>query len=73
VTDQSASTLAAFYGDQLAKAGWAKQDSGQSGAVAWSTWLVRDKDGKNWRGMFFALDLPGTPPQRFVYVRVDLQ
>jgi hypothetical protein len=48
-------------------------DSGQSGQIAWSTWELRDKDGTSWKGLFFALDLPGTPPHRFVYVRVDMQ
>ncbi len=72
LTDQKASELASFYGDQLAKAGWTKQDSGQSGPIAWSTWTLRDKDGANWKGLFFALDLPGTPSRRFVYLRIDM-
>jgi hypothetical protein len=72
VTDQSAVELAAFYGDQLTQAGWTKQESGQSGPVAWSTWMARDKEGTTWKGLFFALDLPGTGPRHFVYVRVDM-
>jgi hypothetical protein len=72
-TDQSASALASFYGDQLTQAGWTKLDSGQSGQIAWSTWELRDKDGTSWKGLFFALDLPGIPSHRFVYVRVDMQ
>ncbi len=70
--DQNAAALAAFYGDQLTQAGWTKQDSGQSGPVAWSTWDLPDKQRTSWKGLFFALDLPGTPPRRFVYVRVDM-
>ncbi len=72
VTDQSAMALAAFYGDQLTRAGWTKQDEGQSGPVAWSIWTARDKKGTTWKGLFFALDLPGTEPRHFVYVRVDV-
>ncbi len=72
-TDQNAAALAAFYGDQLAQAGWTKQDSGQSGPVSWSTWSLQDKQGTSWKGLFFALDLSGTPSRRFVYVRVDMQ
>jgi hypothetical protein len=70
--DQNAAALAAFYGDQLTQAGWTKQDSGQSGPVSWSMWSLRDKQGTSWKGLFFALDLPGTPSRRFVYVRVDM-
>ena len=71
LTSLDAPALLAHYEMQLTEAGWRKLDSGASGPLAWSTWEVRDEDGRRWHGLMFAIDFPEQSSERYVYLRVD--
>jgi hypothetical protein len=66
-------SLAGQMESQLEGAGWALRARNRGGPAAWSTWTVRDSRGQTWRGLFVIVDLASSPPQRYLFVRVDLE
>jgi len=72
-SSMSSSSLVGHYGDQLKSANWTKQDEGNDGSSAWSTWVVQDEDALIWNALLWAVDLPGTPNERFLGVQAKLQ
>ena len=63
--------LAAHYVAQLERAGWTRDEEGQSGPIAWNTWSFRDEDNELSRGFFFILRMPGQKEQYTLYVQVN--
>jgi hypothetical protein len=48
--------LAAHYAAQLERAGWTRDEEGQSGSVVWNIWSFRDEDNEPCRGFFYPED-----------------
>jgi hypothetical protein len=70
--DDDLATLAAHYAGQLEQAGWTRTAAGQSGPLAWHTWMLKDEDGEPWRGFFFILKTPDLEKEHFLYIKADL-
>jgi hypothetical protein len=63
--------LAAHYAAQLERAGWTRDEVGQSGPIIWNTWSFRDEENEPCRGFFFILRMPGQKEQYMLYVQVN--
>ncbi len=72
-SSMSSLSLVGHTGDQLKSANWTKQDEGNDGSSAWSTWVVQDEDALTWNALLWAVELPGTPNERFLGVQAKLQ
>jgi hypothetical protein len=66
-TDTPPSELEAHYADQLAQAGWTRQDGSTEGPLAWSRWRLR---ADQYEGMLLVLRLP-VPARQLLLIRVE--
>ena len=71
-TDLDPNSVELHYGTQLRTAGWQRNDGGESGPLAWSTWHHRDSDGLMWQGLLLVVDLIEDQDKLAVYIQVDL-
>jgi hypothetical protein len=67
-TDRGVVDLEATFAEQLAAAGWNRQDGGAQGPIAWSTWSIPGDGG--WRGFLLVSDSP-VSGMRTVLVRAE--
>jgi hypothetical protein len=67
-TTRNPSELEAYFADQLAAAGWTRQDGSAAGHLAWSAWTVPG-DG-DWRGLLLVAEWPEAS-RRLLAVRVE--
>ena len=63
--------LAAHYAAQLERAGWTREEEGQSGPIVWNTWSFRNEENDPCRGFFFILRMPGQKEQYTLHVQVN--
>ncbi len=71
ITELSAVELAAFYGDQLSRAGWELIEQGSASRVAWSAWTISDDEDRLWHGLFLALESPLVEDRRSLWFQVQ--
>jgi len=69
-TELNGQTLAANYAAQLKQAGWRPSAGGQSGPMTWSSWTLKDQQGRSWQGMLSLLQMSEQPHQYFASVTV---
>lgn len=69
-TELNGQTLAADYAAQLKQASWTSSGGGQSGPMTWSSWNLKDRQGRSWQGMLSLLKVPQKPNQYFASVTV---
>jgi len=72
-SERSTSMLAMHYGVQLEEAGWTRNNVFESDDFSWHTWMIKDKNGDEWRGLFYVLKKPDTVRTRLLHVEVELQ
>ncbi|MGZ3666185.1 MAG: hypothetical protein ACXVDA_17080, partial [Ktedonobacterales bacterium] len=65
------STLVAHYQAQLERGGWERKDAGESGPIAWSSWVFKDRQGEPWRGLFFILKQPDVADRYLLQVSAE--
>lgn len=68
-SDLTLAEVRSHYERQLLDAGWTRAASGESGPVAWSTWAFRDKDGQEWRALFFILHEPEAQDAYYLFLQ----
>ncbi len=71
ITELSALELAAFYGEQLAGAGWQQIEQGTGSRVAWSAWTISDDEDKLWNGLFLAIESPFVLDKRSLSFQIE--
>ncbi len=70
-TSLTAEELLAHYNAQLKEAGWELVDQGLTDVVGWSTWKLKDKDGKAWGGTLMVMEKRQFSDRRFALVSVE--
>jgi hypothetical protein len=67
------SQLLEHYHSQLVQAGWQLNTSGQNGSVAWSTWILQDKEQASWSGGLMLQHIGRKPVYTLtLYIRRDI-
>jgi hypothetical protein len=61
VSQSDIQALITHYENQFKQAGWTKLDAKQSEAIAWSSWTIKDKEGKFWQGVLNLRKVEGKP------------
>lgn len=69
-TELDAKVLIAHYADQFEQAGWTQRDSGQDGALIWSSWTLLDNKEQSWLGLLNIMKIGGLSNQYFAFVQV---
>lgn len=70
-SDLALDVLARHYGEQLLKAGWVQNDTGENGLVAWYTWNFTDEDQDAWKALFFILKKPDEEQTHLLFVQAE--
>lgn len=65
------STLVTHYQAQLERGGWKREDAGESGPIAWSTWACVPTQGEPWRGLFSILKQPSIAERYLLQVTAE--
>lgn len=71
-TKLDSKSIAAHYEAQFQSTGWKRQDAGQSGTTAWSSWTLKDKKGNSWQSFLYITKLENKPNQYFASASTSL-
>lgn len=71
--DMNNTALLTHYRKQLQENNWTMLFEGNNSSMAWSIWTFSDEDDLIWRGVLWALDLPGTGGEHFVGIEAVVQ
>ena len=70
-TELTAAELAAHYNRQLETAGWEMITQGDGEGAAWSTWSLKDEQGKPWSGTLIILETAAENNNRYALIHIE--